>query len=323
MRATRLSSFPVTLRSIGLRSTPPQTCAPLKRNISNAVPTLPKSPFHRLLARNLNRRPVRHLLSRHFNSNKPPYDPTPHLGSPPSLSLSQRLRKLSREYGWSALGVYLALSALDFPFCFLAVRWVGTERIGHWESVIIEGFWKVISIVYPFDSGPETRSVGLDGVRGAQVEEYGSVNPNRDEVGLPGYDHGVTEAEERNESEDASTSGSFERKPGYEANRGARSMDTAGIGLCHTQKLHLHQSSAYRRRDSQGGESASWMGLGHWETEAKGDKTRLKRLDRRTLGFVLRCLSRYCQLRFPHHSFRSHTAGLPNRLLYSHSNVFF
>ncbi|KAL9633648.1 MAG: hypothetical protein Q9204_003309 [Flavoplaca sp. TL-2023a] len=204
MRATRLFSLPVTLRSIGLRSPPPQTCAPLKRNISNAVPTLPKSPFHRLLARNLNRRPVRHLLSRRSNSNKPPYDPTPHLGSPPSLSLSQRLRKLSREYGWSALGVYLALSALDFPFCFLAVRWVGTERIGHWESVIIEGFWKVINIVYPFDSGPETQSVHLNGVRGAQVEEYGSVNPNRDEVSLPGYDHGVTEAEERNESEDAS-----------------------------------------------------------------------------------------------------------------------
>lgn len=47
-----------------------------------------------------------------------------------SLSLSGRLRKLSREYGWSAVGVYLALSVLDFPFCFLLVKWAGTERIG-------------------------------------------------------------------------------------------------------------------------------------------------------------------------------------------------
>lgn len=47
-----------------------------------------------------------------------------------SLSLSQRLKKLSREYGWSAVGVYLALSVLDFPFCFLLVRIVGTDRIG-------------------------------------------------------------------------------------------------------------------------------------------------------------------------------------------------
>lgn len=48
------------------------------------------------------------------------------------LSLSARLKKLSREYGWSAVGVYLALSVLDFPFCFLLVRTVGTEKIGEY-----------------------------------------------------------------------------------------------------------------------------------------------------------------------------------------------
>lgn len=47
-----------------------------------------------------------------------------------SLSLSGRLKKLSREYGWAAVGIYLALSVLDFPFCFLLVRTVGTEKIG-------------------------------------------------------------------------------------------------------------------------------------------------------------------------------------------------
>ena len=89
---------------------------------------------------------------------------------------------------------------------------MGTERIGHWESVIVEGFWKIISIVYPFNSGSETQSVGVDGVGGTKVEEYGSVNPNRDEVGIPEYDHGVTEAEEKNESEDASTFSDFREK---------------------------------------------------------------------------------------------------------------
>jgi len=49
---------------------------------------------------------------------------------PESLSFSQRLKKLSREYGWSAVGVYLGLSVLDLPFCFLLVRAVGTDRIG-------------------------------------------------------------------------------------------------------------------------------------------------------------------------------------------------
>jgi hypothetical protein len=45
-------------------------------------------------------------------------------------TLSGRMRKLSREYGWSALGVYLGLTALDFPFCYLLVRYLGTDKIG-------------------------------------------------------------------------------------------------------------------------------------------------------------------------------------------------
>lgn len=44
--------------------------------------------------------------------------------------LTARMRRLSREYGWSALGVYFMLSALDFPFCYLLVQWLGTDRIG-------------------------------------------------------------------------------------------------------------------------------------------------------------------------------------------------
>ncbi len=47
-----------------------------------------------------------------------------------SLTLGARLKRLFREYGWTATGVYFALSLLDFPFCFLLVRNVGTERIG-------------------------------------------------------------------------------------------------------------------------------------------------------------------------------------------------
>jgi hypothetical protein len=50
------------------------------------------------------------------------------------------MRKLSREYGWAAFGVYMALTILDFPFCFLAVRSLGTERIGHYEHVVLEAF---------------------------------------------------------------------------------------------------------------------------------------------------------------------------------------
>lgn len=89
---------------------------------------------------------------------RPNPDPTPQLGSPqprsaPASTLSERLRKLSREYGWTALGVYLALSALDFPFCFLAVRMLGTDRIGRWEQNVVYAFWTVVSV--PFPGGEE------------------------------------------------------------------------------------------------------------------------------------------------------------------------
>jgi N-terminal acetyltransferase 2 len=81
-------------------------------------------------------------------SKKP--DPTSQLGSPePELSLSQRMKKLSREYGWSAFGVYMALTALDFPFCFLAVRLLGTDRIAHYEHVVVEAIMNVIRIPFP------------------------------------------------------------------------------------------------------------------------------------------------------------------------------
>ncbi|MCJ1486178.1 hypothetical protein MMC06_006354 [Schaereria dolodes] len=152
--------------------------------------------------------PIHCRLIRRLNSSKPSYNPTPDLNSP-SLSLSQRLRKLSREYGWSALGVYLLLSALDFPFCFIAVRWLGTDRIGHWEHEVIEWFWRAwpLRIPVPEASGQDgtTQGVEIAGT-GAKIEEYGVIEGGRgaESVAVPGYDHGVKDAEQRNKSENAS-----------------------------------------------------------------------------------------------------------------------
>jgi N-terminal acetyltransferase 2 len=93
---------------------------------------------------------MRFRFNSNSNSPRPNPDPTPQLGSPnQSLSLTARLKALSRDYGWSALGVYIGLTILDFPLCFLAVRLLGTERIGHWEHVIINAFWTVVRIPFP------------------------------------------------------------------------------------------------------------------------------------------------------------------------------
>jgi hypothetical protein len=120
---------------------------------------------------------ARRFRSLRFKSDKSPVqhvNPTPHLGSPePALSLSQRLKKLSREYGWSAVGVYFALSLLDFPFCFLAVRLLGTERIGHYEDIVKHAFWSVVRLALP-DAGKQSpEAVAADELAKATVREGG------------------------------------------------------------------------------------------------------------------------------------------------------
>lgn len=80
-----------------------------------------------------------------------------------ATSLSQRLRKLSREYGWAAVGVYFALSALDFPFCFAAVRLLGVERIGHFEHVVVQSAKDAFHSVWPqSETKPQDEGEGED-----------------------------------------------------------------------------------------------------------------------------------------------------------------
>jgi hypothetical protein len=138
------------------------------------------------------------------NSSKSSSNPTPHLGSPePAPSLSQRLRKLSREYGWSALGVYLTLSALDFPFCFMAVRLLGTERIGRWEHVVISAFWDVVRI--PFPDFVEDRQAAQASQRAADTVATPTDIAPSDREGSVGWSSGVAQAQADNVGVNAST----------------------------------------------------------------------------------------------------------------------
>ncbi|CCX07237.1 hypothetical protein FPQ18DRAFT_374089 [Pyronema domesticum] len=98
-----------------------------------------------------------------FRANLPRRPVTPRFFStaapPPKPSLSQRMKQLSKEYGYSAVAVYLGLSALDFPFCFLAVRMIGTEKIAEYEHTIVEGARSLY------------HAAGLPGWEKKQVEE--------------------------------------------------------------------------------------------------------------------------------------------------------
>ncbi|KAI1136195.1 hypothetical protein F5Y05DRAFT_415378 [Hypoxylon sp. FL0543] len=102
-------------------------------SITNSVPKSSKSPF-RSTKRSF------HRTSQLRDTKSSPKDTT----SQEPQGITARLRKLSREYGWAALGVYLGLTVLDFPFCFLLVRSVGTDRIGEIEHWVLSNIKKVI-----------------------------------------------------------------------------------------------------------------------------------------------------------------------------------
>lgn len=181
---------------------------------SIATRSFSDSPFHRLFARHAERLKKPHSLR--FNrrwyteapKSTPKNIPNPNTSSSigsaagaaspsstsageGSLSLTARLRKLSREYGWSVFGVYMALTALDFPFCFLAVRWFGTERIGELEHAAVRWLKRAIPLQWPEKWGGSKKEAPEEGpVDGA----------------LTVYDHGVREAQAANRSETASKS---------------------------------------------------------------------------------------------------------------------
>jgi hypothetical protein len=178
------------------------------------------------------------------------YSTKPETKSP---SLSQRLKSLSREYGWSALGVYLALTVLDFPFCFAAVRYVGVERIGHLEHVVIEGAKDVLRSVWPIKSTPGSPS-------GAEVEHEATTHADG---------HGVLEEQKNNSGEGASPwphihpLNAFFKVVTLTLTCLRRYIDPACPGVRNSQELHLHSGAVDCGRHPQSCEDAEKMGLGY------------------------------------------------------------
>lgn len=99
------------------------------------------------------------------------------------------MKRMSKEYGWVAVGVYLGLSVIDFPFCFLAVRLAGPERIGQIEHKVLSGLktafapaWEVIEpVVEPVLRNFRKEKEVVDGA-GAAIEEAGARAEDRRET---------------------------------------------------------------------------------------------------------------------------------------------
>lgn len=91
------------------------------------------------------------------------------------------------------MGVYLGLTVLDFPFCFLLVRSVGTDRIGEIEHFVVSNISKVI---------PQSARDWWHEYRGA-LKTAEKENIGNDEISehveMAGW--GVEEAERRHKAE--------------------------------------------------------------------------------------------------------------------------
>ena len=65
----------------------------------------------------------------------------------------------------------------------------------------MDWFWSVVPYPFPAKDAPQAVEIASVGIK---AEEYGTVDPQSNQVGIPGYDHGVKEADERSKSENAS-----------------------------------------------------------------------------------------------------------------------
>ncbi|KAK4219138.1 N-terminal acetyltransferase 2 [Rhypophila decipiens] len=153
-------------------------------------PTGPRRPFQTSRARRKDGKEKEHS-SKSEEAGKP-------------LSLSGRLKKLSREYGWTAVGVYLTLSVLDFPFCFLLVRIVGTEKIAAIEEIVVRNVQKVIpeSVKTFYNNYKQTLKENTAQQSGATAAGGEGEAVVTEDVEIAGW--GVEEARARKEKEGAS-----------------------------------------------------------------------------------------------------------------------
>lgn len=58
----------------------------------------------------------------------------------PKAAAKPTIKQLVKQYGYSALGVYLGLSAVDLPLSFLFVHSMGQDQILVWENSVREFF---------------------------------------------------------------------------------------------------------------------------------------------------------------------------------------
>lgn len=80
---------------------------------------------------------------------------------PSKIPLTQKLKYLFRKHGWTALAVYLLLSAIDFGLCFVVIYAVGADRVREAEDWVLDQLkWKrTRDAVVPGEEGRLSRAI--------------------------------------------------------------------------------------------------------------------------------------------------------------------
>nr|POE85509.1 uncharacterized protein CFP56_43825 [Quercus suber] len=165
LRATATNSaWRTSIRSIGRE--------PGRLQIRNIVTQPIRSGPVRPIARNSRPTVIGRLGRSRYNSTDGPVRQKIQKHAPNGIKA--KLKELSQKYGWAAVGVYLGLSALDFPFCFLAVRMLGAERVGQAEHFVVDRFWQLVGLVTPSGSAQKVEE-SITPSEDAAVREGGDV----------------------------------------------------------------------------------------------------------------------------------------------------
>lgn len=107
--------------------------------LRKSITKQPTSFSSSLYLRNLGLRRLQSTTTNGIKHAKPPQEP-------------KGIKKLMKQYGYSALGVYLAISIIDIPICFVVVHSAGEDKIRELQDKFLT--W----IGYKKENQPTTES---------------------------------------------------------------------------------------------------------------------------------------------------------------------
>ena len=108
-----------------------------KINLLSRIQILVRPAFSRSPGQIVTRQIPKNQFFKRFQSTLKSGKSTP---PPQGPSKPKSLKHLMKEYGYAGLGVYLGLSFIDLPICYVMVHSMGKEQIEYYENKVKQAF---------------------------------------------------------------------------------------------------------------------------------------------------------------------------------------